>query len=63
MSLTPQQELKDMLERLEKVVYVEPKNGRSLDGIKILLDDARWLARQLQIALDDIDRLTPKEAA
>lgn len=59
--------LKDVKERLTKVVYVEPlaeRGGRSTDGMKVLLDDAKWLAAQLEGALDEIDQLvTPKEYA
>ena len=62
MNIASPQELKNVLERLEKVVYIEPPGERK-DGLRMLLDDARWLAAQLQAALVEIDRLTPKEAA
>jgi len=59
--------LKVVQERLAKVAYVEPpvdRGGRNLDGLQVLLDDARWLSAQLQGALEQLDRLTtPKEYA
>lgn len=62
MILVPPQELKNVLERLEKVAYIEPP-GERIDGLKILLEDARWLAKHLRLALDEVYRLTPKEVA
>jgi hypothetical protein len=61
--VAPPQEFRSILERLEKVVYIEPPGGRPMDGIQVLLNDARWLAKHLKIALEEINRLTPKEAA
>lgn len=58
--------LKAVEERLAKVAYFEPvveRGGRNLDGLQVLLDDARWLARQLRGALAEIDRLSPKDVA
>ena len=58
--------LKATKERLSKVVYVEPRadlGGRDLDGVKVLLDDARWLAGQLEAALAEIERLTTDKGA
>jgi len=53
-------------ERLSKVAYVEPRverGGRSLDGLQVLLTDARWLAVQLEAAYNEIERLSQPQGA
>jgi len=58
--------LKNTKERLSKVVYFEPhveRGGRNLDGLQVLLDDAKWLASQLESALAEIERLTTDKGA
>jgi len=55
-------DLEIVAERLAKVVYLTP-HKEAQDGLQTLLDDARWMAKELKAALDHIDFLTGPRAA
>ena len=61
--MTADQQFKNVKERLQKVMYVFHKNAEHATAVQTLLNDARWLADQLELAWKHIEDLQPKEIA
>lgn len=61
--MTVDQEFKNIRERLEKVVYLFAPDKDHAKAVQQLLNDARWLADQLQLSWKHIEDLQPKEYA
>lgn len=61
--MTTDQNFKNVKERLQKVTYVFHKDQDHATAVKTLLEDARWLADQLELAWKHLEDLQPKEYA
>ena len=61
--MTTDQNFKNVRERLEKVVYLFGPDKEHVTAVQQLLNDARWLADQLELAWKHIEELQPRNAA
>ena len=61
--MTSDENFKNVKERLSKVVYLFGPDKEHATAVQQLLNDARWLSDQLDLAWKHIEDLQPREVA